>query len=293
MGRLTSAGKERYGIGNGHNAKATKAPEDMMADVIAANGGKNGVIKSYFRHNNCAFCSVAYEMRRRGEDVRSQESLDGVNAEAYRKAVKNLDPSEVKNRCERVSTASKSIGMSQKEYDDMVNDILKDGDNSRGQIGLRWIGISESSGNMGGHALNYEVKNGTFYLVDPQVGKIYSGKDAYKYLSRANNVKTHRTDNKEFDTNITQKYFTEKNTGDIPNTAKAAARSRKTAAAFNILQVIPVVNLAVGIPVYIANHIQYNKSKKERNEQGLELEKKWQEEKRHEFYRTGKEGSKK
>lgn len=293
---MTSAGREHYGASgtNGAKAKASKAPQDILDDCQAVNGGKGGINKSYFRHNNCAFCSVAYEMRRRGDQVRSQEALEGVSQEAINKAIKNLKSKDIKEVSTRTTNAGKAVGMSEKEYDNMVDDILKDGENSRGQVTLQWKGANEHTGNLGGHALNYEVKDGTFYLVDPQINKVYSGKQAYKYLSDANNVKTIRTDNKQFDKNITEKYYTEKDTGPVEITNKAQRANNAAAAVTFVTQCIPVVNLVAYVPDVIALSVTAKKAEKEKASQTIELEEKWQKENRKKYYDYGKtEGGKK
>lgn len=303
-GSLTAAGKERYGSSsfNGSKGKASKAPSDMIEDVLAVNGGKNGVNKSYLRHNNCAFCSVAYEMRRRGENVRAQEALEGVTTDAIVKAIKNFNEKDVKNFAERTTRQSKSLGMTEKEFDNLTNEILKDGPNSRGQMTVNWKAIGESGLFSGGHALNYEVKDGTFYLVDSQIGKTYSGKKAYNYLSNACNVKTYRTDNKKFDTKITEKYYTESNTGNIVdrtksnrianNLAISAGMALGTANLFMFFPIISAPAAVVGLSLAGGSAIAAKKAKKQLEEDTLELEEKWQKEKRTDFYSMSKEKKK-
>lgn len=233
-------------------------------------------------------------MRRRGEQVRSQEALEGVSQEAINKAIKNLKSKDIKEVSTRTTNAGKAIGMSEKEYDNMVDDILKDGENSRGQVTLHWKGANEHTGNLGGHALNYEVKDGTFYLVDPQIGKVFSGKDAYKYMSDANNVKTIRTDNKQFDKNITEKYYTEKDTGPIEVSNKEGRKADAIAATSLVLMQIPAVNLVTLIPAVVATSVSSKKAEKEKANQTIELEEKWQKENRKKYYDYGKtEGGRK
>lgn len=308
-GSLTSAGRERYGYGSSKGSNTatsgnSKCPPDMKADALAVNGGKNGINKSPMRHNNCAFCSVAYEMRRRGEDVRAQDSLNGVSQEAIEKAVKNLNKKDIQEFATRTTKQGKAIGMSQKEFDSMTEKILKDGDNSRGQVTLCWKANGETGFYNGGHALNYEVKDGTFYLVDPQIGKVMSGRQAYKYLSNACDVKTYRTDNKAFDTKITEKYYTEKNDGKIKGLASRKLANSFTGASIASLTagmgflysaglVLPQAGLAgvagitagalLAIPASIFDKVA---SKKEK-EQMLAVEEKWQKDDRMKFYNSG------
>ena len=307
-GSLTAAGKEHYGYGSsdGRNtakSSSSKCPKDMKADVIAANGGKGSYSNSAMRHNNCAFCSVAYEMRRRGENVRAQDALEGVSQEAIEKAVKNLKKSDIQEFAKRTTIQGKSLGMSEKEFDHMTEIILKDGDNSRGQVSLYWKAIGESGFYSGGHALNYEVKDGIFYLVDSQIGRVMSGKQAYRYLSNACDVKTFRTDDKQFDKKITEKYYTEDNTGKITSVCgrKVVNSLNATAGVVSSIGLLafmsPVITLetlavgaaaaaAGGLITIPANILNKSVTKKEK-EQQLALEEKWQKEDRMKFYNSG------
>ncbi len=305
-GTRTAAGRERYGSGekNSASGKSSKCPPDMKKDILAVNGGTNSNWNSPMRHNNCAFCSVAYEMRRRGENVRAQESLDGVTQDAIQKAVKNLKQTDIKTFAERTSLQSKSIGMSKDEFNDLTATILKDGENSRGQMTVKWKAQGETGRFCGGHALNYEVKDGTFYLVDSQVGKAYSGKDAYNYLSNACNVKTFRTDNKKFDTKITEKYYTEKNEGKIKGLVSRHAANVINGIGGTVAGVGAIVSygslyigylpgllagagiMAVGGTIAVPGMIFESSASTKEKEQMLALEKKWQAEDRMNFYNT-------
>lgn len=305
-GTRTAAGRERYGSGDKNSAsgKSSKCPPDMMKDIRIVNGGTNTKWNSPMRHNNCAFCSVAYEMRRRGEDVRAQESLNGVTQDAIQKAVKNLKESDVQTFAERTSLQSKSIGMSKTEFDQMTATILKDGENSRGQMTVKWKANGETGFFSGAHALNYEVKDGTFYLVDSQIGKAFSGKDAYNYLSNACDVKTYRTDNKKFDTKITEKYYTEKNDGKIKGLVSRHVADVVNGIGGGIAGVGALVAygsaylgylpgllggfgiMAVGGTVMAPGMIFESAASKKEEAQMLAMEKKWQEEDRMNFYNT-------
>ncbi len=308
-GTRTAAGKERYGAGNNTaNSKASKCPDDMNKDILAVNGGKHGMSNSPMRHNNCAFCSVAYELRRRGEDVRAQESLNGVTQDAIQKAFTNLDSGNIKEFATRTSLQSKAIGMSKNEFDEMTAMILKDGDNSRGQMTIKWKANGETGFYSGGHALNYEVKDGTFYLIDSQVGKAFSGKDAYNYLSNACDVKTFRTDNLKVNTKITDKYYTEQNTGKVKGllSRKRANASQLAGGALALAGMHAAMLSAyagvfegalIGMGVFAAGGVLmvpgsvFDKvATKKEQEQMLAVEKKWQEEDRMSFYNSVTKG---
>ncbi len=302
----------KYGAAAPNTAKAkpSKAPKDMLDDAIAVNGGENGKERSYLRHNNCAFCSVAYEMRRRGYDVRAQEAVEGVDEKAIYKATENFDKKNVKSFATRKGAQAMSIGMTEKEFNELTSTILKDGDNSRGQMLVEWKSLGDLGVSLGGHALNYEVKDGNFFLVDGQVGKVYSGKEAYQYLSAAINVKTNRTDNIKMNTKITEKYYTEKNDGRVSDDTKAERASIGAASATAALgffaahtaltipfappMIIPTAILGAGaIASGIASIAFDKKATQTKEEKTMDVETKWQKEKRHEFYSTGKTSRKK
>ena len=101
---------------------------------------------------------MAYELRRRGLDVRAQESIQGVatglssEEGAYGRVIPNF--SKVSSSARKFSETSYN-GMHHSEYKSMVDTLLKDGD-SRGFISCQW------KDGMGGHIFNYEVNNTYF-----------------------------------------------------------------------------------------------------------------------------------
>lgn len=181
--------------------------ESIKKDVETINGGKRGHEYGFNRKENCAFCTMSYELRRRGYDVRAQESIQGVTAAlsheegAYGKVIPNYSKVSSSAR----TYAQKSFdGMSKSEYDKMVNDIVSDG-NSRGFISCNW------KDGMGGHIFNYEVNNGKLYFIDSQAGEI---KDAdidffRKTLKNAFNIETLRSDNIKINEEKAKKYYSE------------------------------------------------------------------------------------
>ena len=326
-GKLTAAGKAHLKDGNGTYQDVFKdmkkmgrsskdAPEDMVSDAQAVNGGVRGYVMGFNRNWNCGFCATAYELRRRGQDVQAQESLQGVSSEATKMTYMNLKKSDVHNIAARKSGKTMHIGMTEEEYDGMQKSIMKDGENSRGRINVQWRAPAEGYEPMGGHALNYEVKNGKFFIVDGQVGKVLSGKDAYKYMSDAINVEHFRTDNKKVNDKVSSKYFVEQNSGARINAEKEAAyksneRAKKwTAAMVYTLEPsafaaigaasagMPAAAAAaagVGLATVVGASVttsQTNKhirnANKAQEKASLELEKKWEEEKRWKAYNEGK-----
>ena len=219
-------GTDRYGI-----TKSSKGvPEDILNDAVKVNGGSEGHFDGFNREWNCAFCATAYEMRRRGQNVQAQESLSGVARDVNRETYKDLKKKDIRDGCTRSTSYSKDIGMTDSEYEKGTGDILKDGANSRGAISVQWKAPAKGHNYAGGHALNYEVKDNKFYLVDPQIGKVYSGNDAKKYMQHAADVKSFRTDNLKVDTKRVNRYVEPGSKGiDFNKEYQKARKDGKTA----------------------------------------------------------------
>lgn len=193
-GKLTSEGKDRYKRDwNSADSAALMPPKDILNDCKEVNGGSEGHDYGIMRNQNCFYCSLAYEYRKRGKSVQSKSALTGVDYDTIDRVFKNENYRSYSER----SSNKLEEGMSKNEYNSMVKSILADGRNTRGMVLVRWKAAEPGGTDRGGHAMNYEVRNGTFYLIDGQVGEVYSGKEAYEIMSYANNVNTVRVDNVE------------------------------------------------------------------------------------------------
>ena len=302
-GSLTAEGKKRYGrdgsseLANTANASSAGIPEDIKKDLYIVNGGKNGMNKSFLRSNNCALCTATYEMRRRGYDVQSQEAVDGVYTEVSQSLYPNLKKKDIHEVAKRTGDVSRDVGMIPQEFDDMVKNIVSESDNSRGSMRVTW------AGDHGAHIFNYEVIDKQFYLVDTQPGECLSGKDAYKYLSHGMDVKYWRTDNQKMDTKLANKYFCQPNTGDV--------KDEKTNTSVKIGTALQVAGLGAFTPAFIGGTavggpvgamigwvgsaalttigagirgVGNEKIEKLKQQRIVDLENKWQQENRFDFY---------
>lgn len=134
-----------------------------VGDVDVNGDGYPDVLAQYGYSNNCAYCTLAYEMRQRGYDVEastcSQMTFNDENAiESWYEGGEFRHPN-------KAGTAS------------LEKDILKHSpEGSRGQFCLFLA-------NGGGHSVVYEVKNGEVYIRDCQVNKQWKLKDC-PYMSR-------------------------------------------------------------------------------------------------------------
>lgn len=150
---------------------------------------------------NCAYCSAAYDLRRRGFDVEADDYHNDATLDAsinsifeiyswwtHKNAIPFFKNNELKQKqLDKLYPGYRFISASNYSCSDIENEILSQGENARGLISLMWT--------FGGsHSLIYEVKNHKVLLRDCQHSKIKSLKDYYSYLDR---LYYFRTDNEE------------------------------------------------------------------------------------------------
>ena len=115
--------------------------------------------------NNCPFCVTAYELRRRGFDVRAGKTEKGrtqKDISAFYKENKEFTNVKFEGKDKEHVPTPKDISKTIQE------NILKDNpDGSRGTMSLNWL-------TGGGHVINYEVKDGKVIFLDGQNGKVYN-----------------------------------------------------------------------------------------------------------------------
>lgn len=134
----------------------------------------------YIYENNCASCSLAYELRRRGYDVEAGAIVqDAPNiyglAELY--SLKESDIETVSGITQENATSKAS---------DIEKQILeKYGEGSRGQLAVYWR-------HGGGHSIVWECKNGKVIVRDCQTNKT---SDLTTVASHAGKINYYRTDN--------------------------------------------------------------------------------------------------
>lgn len=101
--------------------------------------------------NNCGYCSVAYELRRRGYDVEANPKM-GLYVTEWQAMFAGFKPVSVKAK--RKDGAVK----------EMKHEISQWGDGARGSVFVVW------DGRTWGHFFSVEVVNGEVRFVDPQNG---------------------------------------------------------------------------------------------------------------------------
>lgn len=138
-------------------AKSMSADE-LMKNVVNDINPNNG---SFGTNMNCRRCTLAYEMRRRGNDVKATKSVmaTGQHGTGLRKAAgtKTTTFDLGENKVFRASYNSKP--------DDgpkaLLSALRKQPDGSRGEVGIGW-----SMG--GGHSIAYEIVKGKPVIFDAQ-----------------------------------------------------------------------------------------------------------------------------
>lgn len=137
------------------------SPEE---DLKAVNEGMFRISKG--GSNNCGLCTTAYELRRRGYDVRANFAEQGRSVKTLSNFFKNADIQDDSALANR----TKSEWMSAIE-----RRLLRQGDGARGNFGGQY-----AMG--GGHSIIYEVANGKVIFRDGQTGQTY--RNTYDAIGR-------------------------------------------------------------------------------------------------------------
>ena len=320
-GTWTEEGKRRRRVGDNSfessGSKTTKttkktksAPKEtdeeffkrIRENVPVVNGnnntipGKKGWIYGYNRQVNCAFCTMAYELRCRGLDIRAQEAYRGVwtglNKEngAYGKVIPNFEKVSKKARTFSNEFINYYCGTTKETYEDLKKQLIKDGD-GRGFISCQYIQ------GMGGHIFNYEVHNGELYFIDNQPSETCKAGD-YFYENQMKwmwSINTLKTDNLKIDLDKAKKFYAEDNIGDVRlnelkfNRKKVVGTSSiiggvagvAAAAAIVVATSSTAGLLALGIPAVTAlcaNSITKSEVARRDRKAAKELQKKWESE---------------
>lgn len=172
----------------------TWSPED---DLRAINEGMYHWKKG--AQNNCTFCTTAYELRRRGYDVKANFTEHGRTVshikDFFKNAVVETDDSVVwaldSMKFPPGFSTEARRSAKRTRYIDMVSEKLAEyGDGARGNL----IGCYSMGG---GHSIIWEVKNGKTIFRDAQTGSTYkNAKEALQFFVPGK-TEFFRTDNLE------------------------------------------------------------------------------------------------
>lgn len=140
--------------------------------------------------NNCVLCSLTFDLRRRGYDVRAQRAVDGWDAEDLSHWYPNMKykSNALYDKKPSIYDFQNTDAKKRQEYaSSCVKSIAKMGDGARGIVCVMW---GESGG---GHATAFEVKKGKVHMYDPQSGGEYQNVE--RYFQRTWDCKVARLDN--------------------------------------------------------------------------------------------------
>ena len=176
-----------------------RKPMSEDEDMSAVNPGYNDFNTN--TKQNCMLCTTAYELRRRGYDVRANKAGFGYKEEDIKKWFPNakiLTFNPTKNDVFKLNDKeynnqyNKALKGENKELaNKVVSDLLKQGDGARGNLIMQF--------GWAGHSVAYEVKDGRVFLRDCQRSSFY--KDPTDLLRYSIQASYARTDNLDFDPN--------------------------------------------------------------------------------------------
>lgn len=159
--------------------------EDMSAVNVAYSSGNVTPSKENTLHReNCGFCTIAYDLRRRGYDVKAIPNDDGIMPLSITSLYKQKDGERRK-----ISYLNTSEDKTSDEYThDLFNELAKTGNGASGAVSVVWNGG-------GGHSLAYQVVKGKAYILDCQTNTIYDEDDFANLLGHSVNWKKYKNAN--------------------------------------------------------------------------------------------------
>lgn len=140
--------------------------------------------------NNCALCTVAYDLRRRGFDVSAEKATIGYTVSDVKRWYPKAEIKTLETRPKH--DFDSDVG--DRYMEEINKTIVKQGDGARGNLIVHW------KRSYGGHSMAYEVRDGKMQVVDAQTGKIYKHDYDISYLLKnCDMVSYARLDNVEPD----------------------------------------------------------------------------------------------
>lgn len=196
----------------GLKKKVTKLSE--KEDLKRINPGFIGYEDSatHGHTSNCTNCTVAYQLRQRGYEVRAKKLNEGRNGVDFIKKMfpgcktefieDYPDPKKITNRKEFEKRYDEYV----RNHDDLANNgrnypladkvidrMSQEPAGSSGQMLIKWDYYS-------GHSVAYQISpSGEFRILDSQQAKVYSGDELRKLLAMTTSCRFQRLDNLDFD----------------------------------------------------------------------------------------------
>jgi hypothetical protein len=153
-------------------------------------------------NTNCQVCTAAYDMRKRGFDVKAKPFKKGFNTDRlYKDIYTNYNPKKTKTLYFK---KGHSI-FNDETANDMIKQINKAcfwyPNGARGNITNRWIGLRSS-----GHSMIWEKQHGKIVFKDAQTNEVYKNFKAVLLASKGH-VSITRTDKLEINPYMVKKYM--------------------------------------------------------------------------------------
>lgn len=182
---------------NGFNRDESLSKKDMTINELKTKvaGGVNPDYPKLGTTNNCMRASYAYEMRRRGFDVKATKTMFATGQTSYyQKGASGFKDSNKKIRSE-LNQQSKLITFftgDKPSGSDVHRALSNEPDRSRGEFQVTW------KGGRAGHSMAYEIINNKPVIFDTQTGDTYSTpKQLDKIMNNVSRANYTRLDNKK------------------------------------------------------------------------------------------------
>ena len=225
--------------------------KEIQDDAQKVNGGRMAALFAQDRSNNCAYCTAAYELRRRGYDVKSAEAIYGVDLVSHpdlmfkgAKANLLIDNTSYKKDKEGNYITDKSgnkklsmsayllpKGITKQQFKNIESELVKQGEGARGNIFGFFAGSAYA-----GHSMAYEIVNGKLCIIDSQVGSVHDGssilKDPYQDLSNFRELYYTRTDNLKVNDKLINNFVIDSSIPNKTDSVKVAKTVLATASWF-------------------------------------------------------------
>ena len=161
--------------------KILMTPDEDMARV-----NPNQLRSGSFRIN-CAYCTAAYDLRRRGYDVEADDYHNGSTLDESVNTVHEIFSWWTHDHNRVTNPGYRYLDLPKRSCNELMNYIVQKEGNSRGQMSFMW-----KTGKA--HSVIYEIQYGAIVLRDCQINKRVSF-ERYAYIS--DRLYYFRTDNEQ------------------------------------------------------------------------------------------------
>lgn len=159
---------------------------EIEEDCVVINKDNYDKKGGYAYTHNCTHCAIAYELRRRGLDVKAMPiEKGGIMQYRWPRYL------EMSGAVKYTPKSTRREALKQ----EMISEMLKAGEGARFQVRWGWTSIS-------GHATAAEVRNGQLIFIDPQPGKVEINDCKYFENTMPSRTWFMRVDNIELDPSL-------------------------------------------------------------------------------------------